>query len=123
MRYGASCLGSPPAVIEYVRAKTRATQAGAGAFRSSRVAEVLSGAKELAGLVVAPVKAYAEEVWEAGLGQQSTTAAAASTQSKAWHKQVPRLQELASKGIAAAWKAVRGPAGACWTAARNREAE
>ena len=107
-------------MIEYLRAKTRATQAGAGAFRSSRMVEAFNGAKVLAGLVVAPIKAYAEEVWEAGFRQQSTTAAAASIQSKAWHKQVPRLQELASKGIAAAWKAVRGPAGACWTAVQEQ---
>ena len=66
VRYGASCLGSPPAIIAYVRAKTRATQAGAGAFRSSRLAEALNGAKEMASLVVAPIKAYAEEAWEAG---------------------------------------------------------
>ena len=115
--YGANCLGSPQAVVEYVKAKTRATQAGAGAFRSSRLAEALNGAKELARLVVAPIKAYAEEAWEAT--QRATGEIReldAGVQAKAWHKQVPGLRLLAARGIEAAWKGVKGPAGACWTA-------
>ena len=65
----------------------------------------------MAKLVVAPIKAWAEEAWEAQLrGERS------NLQEKAWRKQVPRIMQEAKQGIKRAWQAVRGPAGACWTA-------
>ena len=107
--YGASCMGSAEAVASYVKARTRATQAGAGAFRSGSLGAALSKCQEWAKLLLAPVKAWVAELWE--------NTARCSTMSKAWNKQVQKLQKIAdTAGPTAAWQYVKGPVGATWAA-------
>ena len=111
LAYGAACLGTPKAISQYVTAKTRATQPGAGCFRSGRLGSILHGCRRLAQLTLAPVKAWAEEAWDEPDQQ--------STQAKAWGRQIPKLRALATIGMDAVWQGVKGPACATWATIRE----
>ena len=107
LRYGAACLGTPKGILEYVKAKTRVTREGAGFYRSARLNTALTGCKEAARIVLAPVKAWAEEAWEEVDRQK--------VQIKAWWQQKRQLEIKAvasgESGVHKLWHEVRGQQG------------
>ncbi|CAK0841362.1 unnamed protein product [Prorocentrum cordatum] len=105
--YGATCAGTPPAVLKFVMAKAAAVRAGAGTFRSGTlgwaIAPRTDGAEQLR---LAPLRAWAREAWD----QPERRKEMAHARGRQW----PKVQRALTYGPAKfdAWKMVRGPAAA-----------
>ncbi|CAK0894942.1 unnamed protein product, partial [Prorocentrum cordatum] len=105
--YGATCAGTPPAVLKFVMAKTAAVRAGAGTFRSGTlgwaIAPRTDGAEQLR---IAPLRAWLREAWDQPERRKEMA--------HAWGRQWPKVQRALTYGPAKfdAWKIVRGPAAA-----------
>ncbi|CAK0811655.1 unnamed protein product [Prorocentrum cordatum] len=105
--YGATCAGTPPAVLKFVMAKTAAVRAGAGTFRSGTlgwaIAPRTDGAEQLR---LAPLRAWMREAWDQPERRKEMA--------HAWGRQWPKVQRALAYGPAKfdAWRMVRGPAAA-----------
>ena len=89
--YGATCHGTPPAILDFIAKKVSISRRGAGRFRSAVLGDNLLKHNPLHSFVLAPLRAWAKEWWDHPSWRDRM--------SLAFRKRIPQLQSAADSGV------------------------
>ncbi len=106
--YGARCVGVSNTDLREIRRYMGAALPGGGGWRSLTLRLALGGDEPAKGLAVAPLVAWAEEIWGGEVDQR--------IMQKAW---LAQMVKQAGRPLEEVWREVRGPAAATVASVRR----